>query len=105
MLKHDQQFEVFGPPAGTTAVIVEESPGIGFVPAYWDNGVLGDGAVTVADGTTVSVIVVNDYTPTIPDNPKTGDDSNLALWVTLMFISGGAALTLCVYDKKNLPRC
>lgn len=62
MLKHDQQFEVFGLPAGTTAVVVEESPGTGFVPAYWDNGVLGDGAVTVADGTTVSVIVVNDYT-------------------------------------------
>ena len=42
-----------------------------------------------------------DYTPTIPDTPPTGDNSNLGMWVALMFISGGAAITLCVYDKKK----
>lgn len=43
-----------------------------------------------------------DYTPAIPDNPQTGDNSNLGMWVALMFISGGAVITLCVYDKKKI---
>ena len=47
---------------------------------------------------------VYDCTPTIPeypDSPQTGDTSNPDMWIALMFISGGAALTLCVYDKKK----
>ena len=60
-LAHGQQFEVFGLPAGTTAVVIEQDPAAGFTPAYWDNGVPGDGSVTVAADTTVSVLVVNDY--------------------------------------------
>lgn len=60
-LKHGEQFEVFGLPAGTTANVVEQDPATGFTPAYWDNGVIGDGVVTVEDANTVSVIVVNDY--------------------------------------------
>ncbi len=60
-LAHDQQFEVFDLPAGTKAVVVEKNPETGFTPAYWDNGVIGDGTVTVVDDSTVSVIVVNDY--------------------------------------------
>ncbi len=60
-LTHDQQFEVFGLPAGTTAVVVEENPTAGFTPTYRDNGVIGDGKVTVVADTTVSVLVVNDY--------------------------------------------
>ncbi len=60
-LKHDEQLEVFGLPAGTEATVVEMNPAAGFTPAYWDNGQRGDGIVTVADGSTVSVIVVNDY--------------------------------------------
>jgi len=62
-LKHDEQLEVFGLPAGTIATVVETEKGNGFTPAYWDNGVLGDGEVTVVDNNTVSVIVVNDYAP------------------------------------------
>lgn len=60
-LKHDEQLEVFGLPAGTTATVVEQNPAAGFTPAYWDNGVPGDGRVTVQNNNTVSVIVVNDY--------------------------------------------
>jgi len=63
-LKHEEQFEIFGLPAGTTATVVEQTPAKGFTPAYWDNGVLGDGVVTVVKNSTVSVIVVNDYTAT-----------------------------------------
>lgn len=60
-LMHDQQFEVFGLPAGTTAVVVEQNPAEGFTPIYLDNGMTGDGSVTVVADTTVSVLVVNDY--------------------------------------------
>lgn len=60
-LKHGEQFEVFGLPTGTTATVVETVHGTGFTPAYWDNGVQGDGMVTVVKDSTVSVIVVNDY--------------------------------------------
>ena len=60
-LAHDRQLEIFDLPAGTTAIVVEQDPGLGFTPAYWDNGVLGDGVVTVVADTTVSVIIANDY--------------------------------------------
>lgn len=60
-LAHGEQFEIFGLPAGTEATVVETGHGDAFTPAYWDNGVLGDGKVTVARNSTVSVIVVNDY--------------------------------------------
>lgn len=59
-LKHGEQFELFGLPAGTTAT-VDEAEYSGFTPAYWDNGEKGDGIVTVVKDSTVSVIVVNDY--------------------------------------------
>ena len=60
-LAHEQQFEVLGLPTGTVATVVETASGIGFTPAYYDNGALGDGEVTVVKDSTVSVIVVNDY--------------------------------------------
>ena len=60
-LKHDEKIEIFDLPAGTVATVVEMDPAVGFTPAYWDNGEIGDGAVTVMDNNTVSVIVVNDY--------------------------------------------
>lgn len=60
-LKHDEQFEVFDLPEGTVATVVENNPGAGFTSAYWDNGVLGDGVVTVSRNSTVYVLVINDY--------------------------------------------
>ena len=63
-LAHGQQFELFGLPAGTTATVVEIEHGNGFTPVYWDNGVVGDGTVTVVEESTVSVVVVNEYTAT-----------------------------------------
>ncbi len=78
-LKHDEQFEVFGLPAGTVATVVEQTPPEGFTPAYWDNGSIGDGVVTVVDGNTVSVIVVNDYeaTEVYPVNITVGGNKTL----------------------------
>lgn len=35
------------------------------------------------------------------DSPKTGDNSNLALWFALLFISGGAAIGTTVVSRKK----
>lgn len=35
------------------------------------------------------------------DSPKTGDTSNLALWIALLFISGGVFTALTVKRKKS----
>ena len=34
-------------------------------------------------------------------SPQTGDTSNLALWIALLFISGGAAIGTTVVSKKK----
>ena len=60
-LAHEEQFEVFGLPTGTVATVVETVFSTGFTPAYYDNGSLGNGEVTVVKDSTVSVMVVNDY--------------------------------------------
>ncbi len=60
-LGHEEQLELFDLPAGTVATVVERDPGDGFTATYWDNGVLGDGKVTVQQNNTVSVMIINDY--------------------------------------------
>ncbi len=35
------------------------------------------------------------------DSPQTGDNSHMALWFALLFISGGAVITLTVVDRKR----
>ena len=39
--------------------------------------------------------------PAESTSPNTGDNSNLWLWFVLIFVSGGAVITLTVYDRKN----
>ncbi len=63
-LKHNQQLQLLELPAGTVATVVEENPGAGFTAKYWINGQEAvSGQVTVEADKTVSVIVLNDYTP------------------------------------------
>ncbi len=66
-LMHGQQRTIEGLPEGTVATVNEHNPGTGFDPVYWENGieetVEDEGVVTVVADHTVSVIVVNDYTP------------------------------------------
>ena len=38
---------------------------------------------------------------TNPTSPKTGDTSDLALWIALLFISGGAVTVTTVVSKKK----
>ena len=40
-------------------------------------------------------------TAKLPKSPQTGDTSNLALWITLLFISGGVFTVLTVKRKKS----
>ena len=39
--------------------------------------------------------------PADTTSPNTGDNSNLWLWVALLFVSGGAVITLTVVDRKR----
>ena len=39
--------------------------------------------------------------PTGPDSLQTGDNSNMILWIALLFISGGAVIGITVYSKKK----
>ncbi len=39
--------------------------------------------------------------PADPNTPATGDNSNIFLWIVLLFISGGAVITLTVIDRKR----
>ena len=40
-------------------------------------------------------------TAKLPKSPQTGDTSNLALWITLLFIGGGALIGTTVTEKKK----
>ena len=40
-------------------------------------------------------------TAKLPKSPQTGDNSNLMLWIALLFISGGAVIGITVYSKKK----
>ena len=40
-------------------------------------------------------------TAKLPKSPKTGDNSNLALWIALLFISSGALIGTTVTEKKK----
>ena len=68
--------------------------------------------VTVNDGHTYGEWVLNGdgtkeikkadtVTAKLPKSPQTGDNSNLMLWIALLFISGGAVISITVYSKKK----
>ena len=66
---------------------------------YWYCGGCGkyysdkDGTKKIAKADTVTV--------KLPKSPKTGDNSNLMLWIALLFISGGAVIGTAVTEKKK----
>lgn len=42
-----------------------------------------------------------DPTPENPDSPQTGDNSMMALWIAVLFVSGFGVVTTAVYGKKR----
>lgn len=46
----------------------------------------------------------NSVAPTDPTTPQTGDNSNMFLWIALLFVSGGALAGTAVYGKKKKYR-
>ena len=43
----------------------------------------------------------NTVTAKLPKSPQTGDNSNLMLWIALLFVSGGVVIGITVYSKKK----
>ena len=57
-----------------------------------------------ATGTTIAPTTTpkkNSTTTSAVKNPKTGDNSNIFLWIVLLLISGGTMNCIIVYDKKR----
>ena len=52
-------------------------------------------------GGTKEIQKADTVTAKLPQTPQTGDTSNLALWFTLLFISGGAVVGTTVVSKKK----
>ena len=52
-----------------------------------------DGTKEIAKADTV--------TAKLPKSPQTGDTSNLALWIALLFVSGGVLTGVTVFDKRK----
>ena len=50
---------------------------------------------------TQEIAKADTVTAKLPKSPKTGDTSNLMLWIALLFISGGAVIGTTVVSKKK----
>lgn len=77
--------------AGSTIITLKAS--------YLDTLAVGEHTITVVytDGSTDGTFNVHAKA----NSPATGDNSNMFLWIALLFISGGAVITLTVVDKKR----
>lgn len=62
-LKDKEQVKILGLPTGTKVTVVEKNIPNGFTATYWDNGVEGNGIVTIEKGHMSSVVVSNAYVP------------------------------------------
>ncbi len=56
---------------------------------------------TVTEDVTVKAVYTEISKTHTPSSPQTGDNSNMMLWIALLFISGGAVITLTVVDRKR----
>ena len=65
----------------------------------YEKSLVDEGAKKALDDAKVALAELNK--PADTDIPQTGDNSNIALWIALLFISGGAVITLTVVDRKR----
>lgn len=77
--------------AGSTIITLKAS--------YLDTLAVSEHTITVVytDGSTDGTFNVHAK----ENSPATGDNSNMFLWIALLFISGGAMITLTVVDRKR----
>lgn len=77
--------------AGSTIITLKAS--------YLDTLAVGEHTITVVytDGSTDGTFNVHAKA----NSPATGDNSNMFLWIALLFISGGAVITLTVVERKK----
>lgn len=74
-----------------------------------DKPTAGDGLTTIEDGNTPLGNIITDMMPeVIPENlvplsvlPKTGDTTNMALWLIMMAVSGSGLILLIVFGKRR----
>ena len=77
--------------AGSTIITLKAS--------YLDTLAVGEHTISVVytDGSTDGTFNVHAKV----NSPATGDNSNMFLWIALLFISGGAVITLTVVERKK----
>jgi len=77
--------------AGSTIITLKAS--------YLDTLAVGEHTITVVytDGSTDGTFNIHAKA----NSPATGDNSHMFLWIALLFISGGAVITLIVADRKR----
>lgn len=77
--------------AGSTIITLKAS--------YLDTLAVGEHTITVVytDGSTDGTFNVHAKA----NSPATGDNSHMFLWIALLFISGGAVITLTVVERKR----
>ncbi len=66
-LKNNERLEVFGIPEGTGVIVEEINTPDGFTATYMDNGVQGDGRVTIEKDYVATVVTINVYAPAAVD--------------------------------------
>lgn len=64
------------------------------ITAQWRDIAVPTGEIKQADTVTAKL-------PDDSKSPQTGDNSNLALWIALLFVSGGAVTATTVYGRKK----
>ena len=87
--------------AASNYIAEEGSTIIKLKPAYLETLKLGKHSIEIlsADGSASTYFTINAKSDST--SPKTGDNSNMFLWITLLFISSGALVGTAVYGKKR----
>ena len=65
----------------------------------YEKSLVDEGAKKALDDAKAALAGLNK--PADTDSPQTGDNSHMFLWIALLFISGGAVITLTVVDRKR----
>ena len=65
------------------------------------NAVVRDKNITEQSEVDAMAKAIEDAIAALDKNPQTGDESNLALWIALLFASGGAAIGTTVVSRRK----